>query len=178
MKIYTKTGDDGTTALFDGSRVAKDNVRVSLYGEIDELNAAVGFAASLLKDVALQGRLYDVQKDLFALGAKLANPQAKKQKDKADFGIEKITTLEHQIDHMEKSLTPMTNFILPGGTPAAGALHLARCICRRAERSLTSFSKSEMLDPNYLIYLNRLSDYLFVAARFANFLENTADVPW
>jgi cob(I)alamin adenosyltransferase len=180
MKIYTKTGDDGTTALFDGSRVSKDADRVDLYGEIDEINATVGLAASFLKinESGLQENLFDVQRDLFALGARLANPQDKIQKEKSEFTEDKVTRLEKQIDDMEKFLKPMTSFILPGGVPASGALHVARTICRRAERKLVAFNKKEAIDGLYIRYLNRLSDYLFVAARYANKLEEMVDIPW
>lgn len=178
MKIYTKTGDDGTTSLFDGTRVGKDDERVNVYGDIDELNGVVGLAASYLKDEPMKAALYRVQKDLFALGAKLANPAERKQKTKADFDEDKIAFLESEIDRMESELTPMTSFILPGGTPAAGALHVARSVCRRAERVLVAFARGESLDPIYVKFLNRLSDHLFVTARYANHVEGCADIPW
>lgn len=178
MKIYTKTGDDGTTSLFDGTRVGKDDARVNLYGDIDELNGVIGLAAALLADAGLKNVLYRIQKDLFALGAKLANPAERKQKAKADFGEDKIVFLETEIDRMEAELEPMKNFILPGGTPAAGALHVARSACRRAERSLVAFNRHEASDPLYVKFLNRLSDHLFVAARFANRLAKCEDIPW
>lgn len=178
MKIYTKTGDDGTTSLFDGTRVTKDHERVDLYGAIDELNACLGLAASFLSDEKLKGDLFEVQKDLFALGAHLANPAHKKQKAKSDFGDDKVIKLETQIDAMEEKLRPMTGFILPGGHSAAAALHVSRTICRCAERKLVKFNRTEKLDPLFLKFLNRLSDYLFVAARFANHLCHVDDVPW
>lgn len=177
-KIYTKTGDDGTTSLFDGSRVGKDDARVAVYGDVDELNGIIGMAAAFLEANDLRTTLYRIQKDLFAFGAKLANPAARKQKEKADFGEDKISFLESEIDRMETSLPPMTNFILPGGSPAAAALHVARCVCRRAERLLVAFARSTALDPLYVKFLNRLSDYLFVAARTANRLAGRDDVPW
>lgn len=178
MKIYTKTGDDGTTALFDGTRVPKNHERVELYGDVDELNSVIGVAASFIKHEDFIKELHGTQKDLFALGAQLANPKHKKQKDKADFSEEKITALEHSIDTMEKLLVPMTSFILPGGSQAAAFLHLARTVCRRAERKLVALAAHETMDPLYIHFLNRLSDYLFVAARYANFLAKTLDVPW
>lgn len=178
MKIYTKTGDDGTTALFDGTRVIKSHERVDLYGDVDELNSVVGVAASFLPECDLRGELYQIQRDLFALGAKLANPKEKKQKDKADFSEDRVLHLEKSIDRMERALSPMTSFILPGGSNASAFLHLARTVCRRAERKLVALSNHETLDPLYIHYLNRLSDHLFVAARFANHLANTPDVPW
>lgn len=178
MKIYTKTGDDGTTSLFDGTRVTKDHERVDLYGDVDELNASLGLAISFLSDEKLKADLWDVQKDLFALGAHLANPTHKKQKAKSDFDDDKVMKLENHIDAMEEKLRLMTGFILPGGHSAAAALHMARTICRRAERKLVKLSRVEKLDPLFLQFLNRLSDYLFVAARFANYLCHVDDVPW
>lgn len=178
MKIYTKTGDDGTTALFDGSRVSKDNRRVELYGNVDELNGMIGLAISFATNAEFKNKLFKVQKDLFALGAKLANPKERQQKQKADFDEQKVTWLENEIDSMETALTPMTTFILPGGHSASAALHVARTICRRVERHLVSFTKTETLDPLFVKFVNRLSDYLFVAARFANHLEGKKDIPW
>jgi cob(I)alamin adenosyltransferase len=180
MKIYTKSGDDGTTSLFDGSRVGKDNERVSVYGEIDELNAYLGLVVAHLPSTAevLQKELQEVQKSLFALGAKLANPRDKAQKDKADFTEEKILFLEKAIDKMEESLKPMTSFILPGGTLASASLHIARTVCRRAERHLIHLHHHEELNDIYLKFVNRLSDYLFVCARYANHLESVSDIEW
>lgn len=188
MKIYTKTGDDGTTALFDGTRVPKHHVRVDLYGDVDELNSSLGIAISFMQDKNFQTELKNIQRDLFALGARLANPEEKKRppkadrpqagKEKSDFNEEKVVNLEKAIDRMENSLTPMKSFILPGGSPASAFLHHARTICRRAERKLTACSEKETITPLYTRYLNRLSDYLFVAARFANHLEKIPDVPW
>jgi len=178
MKIYTKTGDDGTTSLFDGTRVSKSHPRVDLYGDIDELNSIVGLAASFSSNHGFQEKLYNLQRDLFAIGSKLANPDERKQKEKADFCPDKITSLENEIDEMEKHLEPMTSFILPGGSQCSGFLHLGRTLCRRAERKLVSLSQDESIEGLYLHYLNRLSDYLFVAARFANHEENKADIPW
>lgn len=178
MKIYTKTGDQGETSLFDGTRVTKNHARVELYGEIDEINSHIGLALSFAKDPDFKTALFQIQRDLFALGAKLANPQDKKQKDKADFDESKITNLETQIDAWERQLEPMKNFILPGGTHASASLQIARCVCRRAERALVTFTQNHPTSPLYLEYINRLSDYLFVAARMANHLENEKDIPW
>lgn len=178
MKIYTKTGDDGTTSLFDGTRVTKDHERVDLYGDVDELNASIGLAASFLSDDELKKDLFDVQKDLFALGAHLANPAHKKQKAKSDFASDKVEKLENCIDAMEEKLKAMTGFILPGGHSAAAALHVARTICRRVERKFVTLNRQEKFDDSYFHFLNRLSDYLFVAARFANHLCHVDDVPW
>lgn len=178
LKIYTKTGDDGTTALFDGTRVGKDNERVNVYGDIDELNGYLGFALSFIKDKTHREVLFQIQKDLFALGAKLANPKDKQQKDKADFDEAKVVFLENEIDRMESHLKPMTNFILPGGTHTSSILHIARTVCRRAERLMVALNHHQPLDPLYIKYVNRLSDYLFVAARFANHQEGCDDIPW
>lgn len=178
MKIYTKTGDDGTTSLFDGTRVLKHDARVELYGDVDELNSVVGAAVSFCGSALLKSRLQKVQQDLFALGANLANPKHLKQKDKSNFSEEFVLRLESEIDEMESQLKPMKNFILPGGTECSAFLHQARTICRRAERKLVEFSQNEMTDPTFLHYLNRLSDYLFVAARFANHTANQSDIEW
>lgn len=178
MKIYTKTGDNGTTSLFDGTRVSKDHLRVDLYGETDELNAVIGLAASLTENQQLKQELHTIQKDLFALGAKLANPADKKQKDKAQFSVTKITRLEKHIDKMESHLQPMQSFILPGGSQIAATLHVARTVCRRVERKMIQFHHKEPLNTVYLKFVNRLSDYLFVMARYANFLEGKKDIPW
>jgi len=178
MKIYTKTGDDGTTALFDGTRVRKDDERVELYGDVDELNGILGLANSFIINADLKKAIQSIQKDLFALGAQLANPKHKQQKEKADFDETKVTWLENQIDQMEKALNPMKSFILPGGSSSSGSLHLARSVCRRGERKLVHFATKKDVDPLYIKYINRLSDYLFVAARYANFLEGKEDIPW
>lgn len=178
MKIYTKTGDDGTTALFDGTRVKKHQARVAVYGEVDELNSSIGMALSFVKDKNFHSQLLTIQKNLFALGAKLANPKEKKQREKADFGEEKITELENEIDEMEKSLTKMTVFILPGGCHTSAFLHHARTICRRVERKLVELAETEAIDAVYIKFINRLSDHLFVCARYANFLEKIEDIKW
>jgi len=178
MKIYTKTGDTGKTSLFDGSRVEKSHPLVDIYGEIDELNSILGLAIGFVRDPNLANALTNHQRDLFALGAKLANPENKPQKEKADFTLEKVEALEQAIDVMQAILTPLTSFILPGGSSAAASLHMARCVCRRAERKLTGLAITHHLAPLAIQYLNRLSDYLFVAARFANHLQKQKDVLW
>lgn len=178
MKIYTKTGDDGSTALFDGSRTLKCDDRVDLYGEVDELNAAIGLALSVCQNEFLKTHLTQVQKDLFSLGSKLANPKDKTQKEKADFDDNKITVLEKGIDKMDAELPAMTSFILPGGTTLAAHLHLCRCICRRVERKMVFFGQKESLKDLYIQYINRLSDFLFVCARYANLKAGIDDIPW
>lgn len=179
IKIYTKTGDKGETSLFDGTRVAKYHDRVSAYGGVDELNAYLGIVRVHIKsNEALDETFQNIQKDLFAVGAKLANPAQKKQKQKADFGEEKIVFLEEQIDKMEAKLKPLTNFILPGGSELAAHLSFARTLCRRVEREVVALSQKEEILETVVVYLNRLSDYLFVASRYANFLEDVEDVKW
>lgn len=178
MKIYTKTGDDGTTALFDGTRVAKDHQRVDTYGDVDELNASLGVAIASLNDEEIKKLLLQIQRDLFALGAKLANPQHKKQKAKADFGENKITALEKAIDQCESEIDPIKNFILHGGSITTAYLDLARTVCRRAERKLVSLNQNETIDPLILIYLNRLSDLLFMLGRVVNKRLGVKDIPW
>ncbi|HBF12746.1 MAG TPA: cob(I)yrinic acid a,c-diamide adenosyltransferase [Deltaproteobacteria bacterium] len=177
-KIYTKTGDDGTTSLFDGTRVKKNHSRIQAYGDVDELNSVIGCAFSFIKDQELKSQLAQVQKDLFALGAKLANPTHKKQKAKSDFPVSKVSFLEQAIDAFDKELPPMKGFILPGGTQGASQLHLARTVCRRAERNLLALKKEEDFENVFEVYINRLSDYLFMAARMANHREGIADIPW
>lgn len=178
MKIYTKTGDDGTTSLFDGTRVNKDHHRVDTYGDVDELNASLGVAIASLNDEEIKKILLRIQRNLFAMGAQLANPQHKKQKTKADFGGDKITALEKAIDQCEAEIDPIKNFILHGGSIAASHLDLARTICRRAERQLVSLSQNESVDSNLVMYLNRLSDLLFMLARVVNKRMGVKDIPW
>ena len=180
MKIYTKTGDAGETGLIDGSRVGKDDARVAAYGEVDELNAALGVArahATADRDVDL---LHAVQKDLFALGAQLADPQARigSRKHKAALTAGHVEALEKAIDERQAALPPLQAFLLPGGTPEGAFLHLARTVCRRAERAVVSLSRREAVDPLVVAYLNRLSDLLFVLAREANHRAGEAEERW
>ena len=177
MKIYTKTGDAGKTRLGDMSVVDKDNQRVDLYGDIDELNAQVGVVLSFadLKDVNTV--LLAIQNKLLALGSSIANPKPVTDK-KAQILVDDILFLEKSIDDMEIQLQPLKNFILPGGHKIASLLHLSRTICRRVERKAVAFNKVEVLDPLYIQYLNRLSDYFFVAARYVNHQKNSPDVLW
>lgn len=182
MKIYTRTGDTGQTGLFGGARVAKTHPRVEAYGEVDELNSAIGLALSLADDgpADLVASLRHTQDRLFDVGADLATPP-----DTAAGGwLTRVpdawaTELESAIDALSASLPPLTAFILPGGTPLAGALHLARTVCRRAERRvLAAAADGEAIGAPVIVYLNRLSDFLFVAARYANARAGVADVPW
>ena len=179
MKIYTKTGDRGQTGLFGGARVSKADPRVDAYGEVDELNCALGAARTHGRDARADALLQQLQNELFALGAELACTPGKD----IDVGVTLLTDveierLEHTIDELERDLEPLKTFVLPGGSPEAAALHLARAICRRAERKLVGLAAAEPVRPEVLRYLNRLSDLLFVAARHANFRAKVADVPW
>lgn len=178
MKIYTKTGDKGTTGLIGGERVFKNAPRIIAYGEIDELNALLGIVRAESSHAPLRDSLGQIQSALFTVGAQLASP-------KSDAKIEIITAahvdfLERQIDVVSQSLPELRQFILPGGGKTASFLHLARTVCRRAERAMVSLSQmeGESVDSWLMIYVNRLSDYLFVMARLANQLESIEDIPW
>ncbi|MCM2279949.1 MAG: cob(I)yrinic acid a,c-diamide adenosyltransferase [Oligoflexia bacterium] len=180
MKIYTKKGDAGETGLYGGARVPKDDLRIRAYGTIDELNAALGVAlASLPANDAspLRASLLRIQSELFQLGAELATPRGTKTKSTLIEDVQ-VETLENEIDAMEEDLSPLKSFILPGGSAPAAQLHLVRTISRRAERELVSLNRGEPQRATVLRYLNRLSDYFFVCARFANRLAGVSDVPW
>lgn len=176
-KIYTKSGDDGETGLFGGPRVRKDDLRIEAYGTVDELNSVVGLVRVQTLPQELDDLAGRIQNELFDLGAVLASPEPEK------FGLpgvgpRQVAALEAAIDRFEADLAPLAQFVLPGGTSAAAHLHLARTVCRRAERRLVSLAAAEPISPQAVIYLNRLSDLLFVAARWANFKAGIADVPW
>ena len=178
MKIYTKGGDQGETGLFGGQRVPKDHLRIQAYGTLDELNAAlglVGLGKPLTEEFNV--RIRRLQGELFQLGAELATPRGKDLKLHL-LSTDDVKNLESEIDAMESKLTPLKHFILPGGSRAGAHLHMARTICRRAERELVHLNREEALRPVVLEYLNRLSDYLFVASRFANHAEKIDDVLW
>lgn len=169
VKIYTKTGDRGETSLFGGPRVRKSDPRVEAYGDVDELNAAVGAARALVEDPEIDGELGKIQAELFCAGAELATPHGAKARSAIPpFDPAWTARLERAIDAWEPELPPLTRFVLPGGTRTASALHLARTICRRAERRAVLLAAEVEVDPSVLAYLNRLSDFLFVAARLAN----------
>jgi cob(I)alamin adenosyltransferase len=181
MKIYTKTGDAGSTGLFGGGRVPKDDVRVEAYGDVDELNAVIGMARSAEPLPRVDEVLVPIQRDLFAIGALLATPDLDKmalhlQKARIDQG--RIEELERAIDEGEAELEPLTAFIIPGGTPKAAALHVARTVCRRAERHVVRLQHEVTLPPLAVIYLNRLSDLLFTLARVANRRAGAGEVTW
>lgn len=180
MKIYTKTGDQGQTSLFAGGRVGKDHVRVQAYGTLDEANSFLGLSASLLqplgKDKATN-KIENIQNQLFSIGSELATPDLSKLKIRL-VDDSQIMGLEKEIDEMQKDLPPLKNFILPGGTQAASAIHLARTMVRRAEREVVSLMQTESVRPQALQYLNRLSDYLFVLGRAVNQWENGQEKIW
>ncbi len=177
MKIYTRTGDGGETSLVDGSRVRKDDARVSAFGDVDELNAALG-AAAVHAGPDLAPLFDGIQRDLFAIGAQVADPRARiaARKEKAALSAARIVDLEHAIDARDAEMPPLTAFILPGGTPLAAALHVARTVFRRAERSMIALA--DPVHPLIVIYLNRLSDLLFVLARHANHVAGRAEPKW
>jgi cob(I)alamin adenosyltransferase len=178
VRIYTRIGDNGTTQLLGPGRVPKDHARVVAYGGIDELNAALGMALTTALDEDVRAELGQVQADLFTVGAELATPPGHESAALPQVPADWATRLEAWIDRHESGLAPLRNFILPGGTAAAAALHLARCVCRRAERDVVALSHSEPVSEAVLGYLNRLSDYLFTVARVANARAGIADVPW
>jgi cob(I)alamin adenosyltransferase len=178
-RIYTKTGDAGETGLGNGERVPKDHPRVVAYGEVDELNAVLGLLAVSVTKSPDPDLLRAIQNDLFDLGADLCVPQTEGESPGQCLRMtpEQSDRLERAIDAHNRNLRPLNSFILPGGTPAAAWLHLARTVCRRAERSLVTLQKLEPINPHALIYLNRLSDYLFVLGRVAND-NGQSDVLW
>ena len=178
MKIYTRTGDDGSTGLIGGSRVPKDDAAIECYGTVDELNATIG-AAVIVADVDAREWLGQVQAELFTIGSHLATPAGAPQaKSLPTIHGNWATRLEQQIDESETMLAPLRNFILPGGTEFAARLHVARTVCRRAERLLVATARQRPIDPSIITYINRLSDWLFVQARRANQTAGVPDIPW
>jgi cob(I)alamin adenosyltransferase len=177
MKIYTKTGDDGETGLFGGPRVRKDHPRIESYGAVDELNALLGLVRCEAMPPEIDALLARIQNELFDLGAELASPQPAKM-GTATIGPKQAALLERAIDQYEAVLAPLKQFILPGGERAAAELHLARTVCRRAERRLTALMAVESVSNDLLVYLNRLGDLLFVLARAVNLAAGVGDVPW
>src|SRR5215213_2152239 len=181
MKIYTKTGDAGDTGLFGGGRVPKDDPRVEAYGDVDELNAVIGMARAVEVMPRIDEVLVPVQRDLFAIVALLATPDRDKMAQhlqKARIDEHRIAELEQAIDDSESELEPLRAFILPGGTPKAAALHVARTVCRRAERHVVTLQRAVELPELVVIYLNRLSDLLFTLARVANKRAGAGEVTW
>lgn len=184
MKIYTKTGDKGTTSLYGGTKVAKNNSRIETYGTVDELNSYIGLIRSYEIDNALKEQFIIIQKDLFNIGAELATPLDKimlangKPRLSVMISEDDITQLENWIDAIDASLEVMTHFILPGGNQASSHAHVARCICRRSERLIVSLMQEEDINPLLAKYINRLSDYLFTAARKIAKDNNHEEIKW
>ena len=181
MKIYTRAGDKGQTSLFGGGRVPKDHRRVAAYGDVDELNAAIGAAAAAEPEDFESGLFQGIQRDLFSIGGTLASPQpdkVAKALEKAIIAQERISELESAIDRADAELPRLNAFILPGGTLKGALLHQARTVCRRAERSVVGLSQDEWVPPIILAFLNRLSDLLFAFARLANHRGNRPDKTW
>ena len=179
MKIYTKTGDTGETGLFDGTRVSKADPRVDAYGAVDELNAWLGVVRAATPALDIDDLLGQIQRDLFALGAMLADPAHRiaERVDKARLTSDDVTRLEQAIDKYEASLPPLRRFILAGGSIPGASLHVARTTCRRAERAIVALDQ-DALEPELLIYVNRLSDLLFVMARAVNHRAAEPEVEW
>ncbi len=195
MAIYTRTGDDGDTALFGGGRVPKNDRRVEAYGAVDELNSFVGLALTSITDTdadpdtdahahadaGIRRGLLLIQNDLFALGANLATPEgdgSRPRPQTPDVPVTRVEAMEGWIDRATEELPELRQFVLPGGTETAAMLHVCRSVCRRAERAVVALGREERLDPGIVPYLNRLSDLLFVWARLTNLRAGQADVPW
>jgi cob(I)alamin adenosyltransferase len=181
MSIYTRTGDSGDTGLFGGGRVPKDHVRVAAYGDVDELNSAIGIVRATPPPGFLDPILESIQRDLFALGGHLATPDPEKVAralQKAELSEARVREFESLIDEADRELPPLRAFVLPGGTAKAATLHLARTVCRRAERSVVHLAHESPVPPLFLVYLNRLSDLLFTLARLANHRGGGGDVTW
>lgn len=185
MKIYTKTGDSGTTALFGGSRVPKHHLRIESYGTVDELNSNIGMIRSYEIDAHSKNILIQIQNHLFTIGATLATDpkravlkSGKERLNIEKVNEEKIKLLEDEMDRMNETLPPLTHFILPGGSPLVSSCHIARTVCRRAERRATALSEQNEVDPLVIKYLNRLSDYLFVLARKLSKDTAAEEIQW
>jgi cob(I)alamin adenosyltransferase len=176
VKIYTKTGDDGTTGLIGNKRVKKSNLRIATYGQVDELNAAIGIILSSKLGKDIHDLLTRIQNDLFVVGADLANPNLDKKPNRVTSQM--VLFLEKEIDRLEEKLSPITFFILPGGDMVASQVHLARAICRRTEIDVVKLSEIDKINNECLVYMNRLSDLLFVVARTINKRKKISDVAW
>ncbi len=176
VKIYTKTGDDGTTGLIGGKRVKKTNSRIIAYGAVDEINSAIGIVLSSTLDPDINELLTKIQNDLFIVGSDLANPDLENSSNRVTDKM--VEYLEGQIDRLEGELTPITYFILPGGSPLAAQIHFARAVCRRAEINIVEISENEQINRSCQTYINRLSDLLFVIARTINNRKKIKDVAW
>lgn len=180
MKIYTKTGDGGITSLIGGTKVSKAHLRIEAYGTVDELNSYIGLCKDLLTDKDSNSILQEIQDRLFTIGSALAcDPEKETRMKIPDLKEEDITLLENEIDKMNKILSPMKSFILPGGHPTVSHVHIARCICRRAERCCVRLqTEKNEVEPIISKYLNRLSDYLFILARHTGHILNAKELPW
>jgi cob(I)alamin adenosyltransferase len=181
-QVYTRTGDAGTTALFGGGRVPKDHPRVEAYGAVDELNSAIGVSITFMTDVRLAGELNSIQNELFNIGAELAsesgNPKAAGYARVFTDADAKIGRIESLMDALDAQLPPLTTFVLPTGSQAGAMLHFCRTVCRRAERTVVTLNRSEAVNPDVGRYLNRLSDLLFVMARYVNQADGRPETPW
>jgi cob(I)alamin adenosyltransferase len=178
MRIYTRTGDKGETSLYGGQRLPKDALRIEAYGTVDELNSVLGIARAENSHPEIDQLLDRIQNTLFVLGADLATPRSSDRNDVRRISRSDAELLEQEIDKLENSLQPLRNFILPGGAKPAAHLQLARAVCRRAERCVVRLAHNEDIGEDLLVYLNRLSDFLFVLSRFANLKANAAEHPW
>jgi cob(I)alamin adenosyltransferase len=178
MKIYTKTGDKGETSLFGGERVWKNNERIESYGTVDELNSVIGLAVSEIHDSEILNALKDIQNELFTLGADLATPFDAKNNNVPRVTDELVNKAEETIDLFNCKIPELRSFILPGGTKGAALLHFARTVCRRAERKVLTLRNHEDIGNKILVYLNRISDLLFVLARYENYVNGTPDTKW
>jgi cob(I)alamin adenosyltransferase len=179
MKIYTKTGDKGTTSLIGGTKVPKSDLRIEAYGTVDELNSYTGLCRDLVTDETNRATLQEIQDRLFTIGSSLACDPVKEPRMKIpDLKESDITFLENEMDRMNDTVPPMKSFVLPGGHPTVSHLHIARCICRRAERCCVRLQEGSEPEPLIIKYLNRLSDYLFVLARYTAHLLDAKEIPW
>jgi cob(I)alamin adenosyltransferase len=179
VHIYPKTGDKGQTGLFGGGRVSKDDPRVEAYGEVDELNAHLGVAESFVGDPQVKEWIKRLQDELFVLGAELATPEPDKPKKQVQpLGEEQVSWMERTIDAIDEEVTPLRHFVLPGGDPGAAYLHVARTVCRRAERRVVAFSEEAAVRVEVITYLNRLSDLLFMMARLVNHRRGVSEPIW
>lgn len=180
MKIYTRKGDKGETGLIGGTRLLKSALRVEAYGEVDELNAALGWVRARLIDEAIRAELLQIQRDLFAIGAQLADPtgHVEQKAEKAGISEGRVRELEGLIDRYDALLSPLRAFILPGGSEGGSLLHLARAVCRRAERRIVALSQDDPLPPVLISYINRLSDLLFTLARVVNREAGIEEISW
>lgn len=178
MKIYTKTGDKGQTSLIGGTRVPKHHIRIETYGTVDELNSYIGLVSDSISETTLQKNLKEIQDRLFTIGSSLASDPEKSKMKIPDLKQSDIEFLEAEIDRMNAQLPELKSFILPGGNIASSYAHVARCVCRRTERLAVQLAENEFVDEKVIIYLNRLSDYLFVLARYISHLANASETLW